>query len=67
MNFGRGSIALLLFMIPVMGSFPIMQAFANSKPIGTQSDEALADDVNDLIRCLGNVHTSSNSVCWYKP
>jgi hypothetical protein len=55
MNFGRGSRVLLLFMISVMGGFPTMQAFANSKPIGTQSDEALTDDVNDLIRCLGNV------------
>jgi Ca2+-binding RTX toxin-like protein len=42
-------------MISVIGGYPTMQAFANSKPIGTQSDEALADDVNDLIRCLGNV------------
>src|SRR5215510_13773070 len=55
MNFSRGSVALLLFMISITGSFPTMQAFANSKPIGTQSEDALTDDVNDLIRCLGNV------------
>ncbi|HEX7178173.1 MAG TPA: calcium-binding protein [Nitrososphaeraceae archaeon] len=55
MNFCRVSIIVILLMISAMGGYPTMQAFANSKPIGTQSDDALTDDVNDLIRCLGNV------------